>query len=89
LSGGVGIFESFGNVVVLVATVSSVHKMIFRHPIRIRKEDFDDSQIPNSIPSVFAEASAGTPRENCHIIPSAGTSKQAIIKITQRKNKQM
>jgi hypothetical protein len=32
LNGGVGIYESFGNVVVLVATVSSVHKMVFRHP---------------------------------------------------------
>ena len=77
LSGGVAIYESFGNVVVLVATVSSVHKMIFRHPVRIRKEDCDSSSTfaSSKIPSVFAEASASTPRENCHIIPSAGTSK--------------
>lgn len=70
LSGGVGIFESFGNVIVLVATVSSVHKMVFRHPARLRGEDFD---LASSLPSVFYEATASTPKENCHMIPAAGT----------------
>ena len=74
LNGGVGIYESFGSVVVLVATVSSVHKMTFRHPTRIRKEDFDPSRSQDSIPSVFAEASAMTAKENFHIITSTGTS---------------
>lgn len=38
LTNGVGIFETLNHVVVLVATVGSVHKMTFPHPRKILKQ---------------------------------------------------
>ena len=34
LSGGVAVYETIHHVVILVATVGSVHKMVFPHPER-------------------------------------------------------
>ena len=83
LSGGVSIHETIHNVVVLVATVGSVHKMAFPHPTRLEKQDVkvfqhgseENSSLSNSsIPSIFVDASHSTPMENVHLLPNAGTS---------------
>ena len=83
LSGGVSIHETMHNVVVLVATVGSVHKMSFSHPARLNKQDvkvFQQESEENasdrnmSIPSIFIDASHSTPMENVHLLPNAGTS---------------
>lgn len=75
LLSGITIHETFHNVVVLVATVSSVHKLVFPHPNRMHKQDLDVFEgSDEGIPSVFSEAALSTPREHCYVIPTAGTS---------------
>ena len=74
LSGGVGVYETLHHVVVLVATVGSVHKMVFPHPERMHKQDVGYAATAGSVPSVLTEASSATPKQQCHIRPSAGTS---------------
>ena len=83
LSGGVSIHETIHHVIVLVATVGSVHKMAFPHPTRLEKQDIkvfqhgseENASINNSsIPSIFVDASHSTPMENVHLLPNAGTS---------------
>ena len=82
LSGGVSIHETIHNVVVLVVTVGSVHKMVFQHPNRLTKQDIRVYQqggeafstSSSSIPSIFADASHSTPMENVHLLPNAGTT---------------
>ena len=75
LSGGVSVHETFHRVVVLVATVGSVHKLQFPHPNRLRKQDAyrQTEQEDNSIPSVFTEANSSTPKQHFHVLPAAGT----------------
>ena len=71
LSGGVSIHETMHNVVVLVATVGSVHKMSFSHPARLNKQDgkiFQQESEENasdnlSIPSIFVDASHSKPMD--------------------------
>ena len=83
LSGGVSIHETIHNVVVLVATVGSVHKMVFPHPVRLSKQDIQAYQhgveeittsSSSSIPSIFIDASYSTPMKHLHLLPNAGTS---------------
>ena len=81
LSGGISIHETLHNVVLLVATVGSVHKMVFPHPNRLHKQDMQAFQQSTNIsgnggvcPSIFADASPSTPREHMYILPAAGTS---------------
>ena len=81
LSGGVSIYETLHKVVVLVATVGSVHKLVFPHPTQLQKQDIkafqqgvEESTGGLSIPSIFVEASPSTPREHMHLLPATGTS---------------
>ena len=73
---GVSIYETFHHVVILVATVSSVHKLVFNHPKYLHKHDserFSDSD--EGFSSIFAEASGSTPVEHYYVIPSTGVGK--------------
>jgi hypothetical protein len=81
LSGGISIHETLHEVVVLVATVSSVHKMSFPHPERIRKQ-LGISSGAQSIPSIFAEANAGVAKEHCHVLQTTGTSKFRMSRLS-------
>merc|ERR1719188_172042 len=47
LTGGVGVHETFNSVVVLAATVGSVHKIVFPHPERLKKQ-FGEASTSNS-----------------------------------------
>ena len=70
---GVSIHETFHHVVILVSTVSSVHKLVFPHPSRMHKQDFQmyhDSD--DGIPSIFNDASSATPKDHYHVIPGSG-----------------
>ncbi len=71
LSGGISVHESYGHaVVILVTTVSSVHKMVFPHPDRLKKQYGGG----DSLPSIFADANAGVAKEYCHVLQTAGTA---------------
>lgn len=84
LSGGVSIHETLNSVVILVPTVSSVHKMVFPHPTKMHRQN--SHLLPSAsassslaseggmIPSIFSEAGPSHAKEFCHAIPSAGTS---------------
>ncbi len=79
-SGGVSVHEAGANaVVVLVATVATVHKMVFPHPRRIHKQNphLVTARGAAGVPSIFAESSHAQAKENCHAIPSpAGTCEE-------------
>eukprot|EP00095_Tigriopus_kingsejongensis_P000570 snap_masked-scaffold372_size192401-processed-gene-0.15 protein:Tk00570 transcript:snap_masked-scaffold372_size192401-processed-gene-0.15-mRNA-1 annotation:"nuclear pore complex protein nup160-like protein" len=74
LAGGVSIHETFNAVVILVPTVSSVHKMVFPHPNRLMKQHEHLLQNPSldGIPSIFAEATPYVAKEHSHVIQSTG-----------------
>ena len=73
---GVSVHETFHHVVILVSTVSSVHKLVFPHPSRMHKQDFQMYQdTEDGIPSIFNEASSVTPKEHYHVIPGTGVGK--------------
>lgn len=79
---GISVHETFHHIVILVATVSSVHKLVFPHPCRLHKQDFQvfqDSE--EGIPSIFAEASNITPKEHYHVVPGMGVSKSEVVVI--------
>ena len=70
---GVSVHETFHHVVILVSTVSSVHKLVFPHPSRMHKQDFQMYQdTEDGIPSIFNEANSVTPKEHYHVIPGTG-----------------
>ncbi|XP_046389457.1 nuclear pore complex protein Nup160 homolog isoform X2 [Ischnura elegans] len=76
---GLGIHEAGGgtSVVLLVATVSSVHRLTFPHPDLIHKKDHLSSHHPEmSVPSIFAEASQSAARDPAtfHVINNASTN---------------
>ncbi|XP_071447164.1 nuclear pore complex protein Nup160 homolog, partial [Hetaerina americana] len=73
---GLSIHEAGGgsNVVLLVATVSSVHRLTFPHPDIIHKKDHLSSHHPEmSVPSIFSEASQSAARDPAtfHVINNA------------------
>lgn len=77
---GITVHETFHHVIILVATVSSVHKLVFPHPSRMHKQDFQVFQnTDEGIPSVFTEATTSTPREHYHVIPGTGVCKYPNI----------
>jgi len=65
LLAGVSIHESWGNVVVLVPTVGSVHKLTFPHPTRLENRDTGGMR-EDGLLSVLAEASLSTARDCQH-----------------------
>jgi len=62
---GITVHESWGNVVVLVPTVGSVHKLSFPHPSRLEGKGI--SGVEGGIMSVLGECTANTARECQHI----------------------
>ena len=73
---GVSIHETHHHVVILVATVSSVHKMRFPHPRCVHKQDIQNgpssSETLEDIPSIFADATSSTPMEHYHVLSGSG-----------------
>ena len=59
---GITVHESWGNVVILVATVGSVHKLCFPHPTKLLDKGV------GGVVSVLADASINTARECQHIL---------------------
>ena len=60
---GITVHESWGNVVVLVPTVGSVHKLSFPHPAKL-----EGRGVGGGVLSVLADASINTARECTHIL---------------------
>ena len=63
---GISVHEAWGQVVVLVATVSSVHKLSFSHPSSL--EAGQVGQAEGGLMSVLGEASAASAREHQHTL---------------------
>lgn len=61
---GLTIHETYSSVLVLVATVSSVHRLVFPHPDRINKQDQLFTHHPDlSIASIFAETTLNAAKD--------------------------
>ena len=61
---GVSIHETYDNVVVLVPTVCSVHRLIFPHPDKYHRQDHVAGAHPDlAAPSIFSEATANDARD--------------------------
>ena len=79
---GISIHETANSVVILVVTVSSVHKLSFPHPSKLHKGEHSLSSLSDlSVQSIFGEASAQTARDphTFHVIASAGTTSKCTI----------
>ena len=79
LSHGVSVHETTNAVVVLVATVGSVHKMAFPHPRKVHRQHrhlmaATTAGKEDALPSIFAEATAAHAKEHFHVLASTGTS---------------
>ena len=74
---GVSIHETFHHVIILVATVSSVHKLVFTHPRCMHKQDIEHfpKLDEGCYPSIFFEANGSTPVDHFYVIPSTGVGK--------------
>lgn len=73
---GVSIHETYHHVVILVATVSSVHKLVFTHPKCLHKQDLENClKAQDGLPSILAEANTSTPVDNFYVLPSSGVGK--------------
>ncbi|XP_078332937.1 nuclear pore complex protein Nup160-like isoform X1 [Crassostrea virginica] len=55
--GGISIHESHGNVIVLVVTAISVHRLVFSHPSKLIKNNIGYTQSSQPVPSIFSYAS--------------------------------
>nr|XP_034311974.1 nuclear pore complex protein Nup160 [Crassostrea gigas] len=55
--GGISIHESHGNVIVLVVTAISVHRLVFPHPSKLIKNNIGYTQSSQPLPSIFNYAS--------------------------------
>ncbi|CAH0554990.1 unnamed protein product [Brassicogethes aeneus] len=55
---GVSIHESIDNVIVLVPTVCSIHRLVFPHPDRFHRQDDLGSYPDLAAPSIFSKATA-------------------------------
>jgi nuclear pore complex protein Nup160 len=58
---GVSIHETYDNVVVLVPTVCSVHRLIFPHPDKYHRQDHVHPDL--AAPSIFSEATIADARD--------------------------
>ncbi|KAK4875779.1 hypothetical protein RN001_012201 [Aquatica leii] len=62
---GITIYETFDNVIILVPTVCSVHRLIFVHPDVIHKQNDITGVHPDlTVASIFAETSAISSRDS-------------------------
>ncbi|XP_040564442.1 nuclear pore complex protein Nup160 [Lepeophtheirus salmonis] len=60
---GLSIHETYDSLIILVSTVSSVHKMVFSHP----------DQLVDPETSIFVSASARTAKDHFHLLTQMGT----------------
>ncbi|XP_023326535.1 nuclear pore complex protein Nup160 [Eurytemora carolleeae] len=70
---GVSVHESWGQVVILVPTVTSVHRLSFPHPTRLEKSDLARTE-DGGLMSILSEASVATAREYQHLLSWASAS---------------
>ncbi|XP_015116338.1 nuclear pore complex protein Nup160 homolog [Diachasma alloeum] len=78
---GITIHETINSVIILIATVSSVHKLTFPHPDKIHKQDHLLGSHPKlSIQSILGEASTQNARDphSFHIISTPGTTNTPV-----------
>ncbi|CAK9826764.1 Nuclear pore complex protein Nup160 homolog [Anthophora retusa] len=82
---GISIHETINSVIILIATVSSVHKLSFPHPERIHKSEHSLSTYKDlGIQSIFSEASTQNVKKAkedphmFHVITSAGTTNSPV-----------
>lgn len=78
---GISIHETANFVVILIATVSSIHKLSFPHPDKIHRQDPLLGSHPDlSIQSIFSEAIVQITRDphTFHVIPTAGTTNSPV-----------
>ncbi|KAF3422683.1 hypothetical protein E2986_06785 [Frieseomelitta varia] len=82
---GISIHETVNSVIILIATVSSVHKLSFPHPERIHKNEHSLSTYKDlGIQSIFSEVSAQTVKKTkedphmFHVITNAGTTNSPV-----------
>ncbi|CAD6237041.1 GSCOCG00002109001-RA-CDS [Cotesia congregata] len=78
---GISIHETVNSVVILVATVSSIHKLTFPHPDKIHKQEHLLISHPDlTIQSIFSEASAQVARDphSFHVISNIGTTNSPV-----------
>ncbi|XP_012217112.2 nuclear pore complex protein Nup160 homolog [Linepithema humile] len=78
---GISIHETVNSVIILIVTVSSVHKLSFSHPDKIHKqENLLGAYTDFSVQSIFSEASAQSARDphTFHIISNAGTTNSPV-----------
>ncbi|EFN74716.1 Nuclear pore complex protein Nup160-like protein [Camponotus floridanus] len=78
---GISIHETINSVIILIVTVSSVHKLTFSHPDKIHKqENLLSTYTDLSVQSIFSEASAQNARDphTFHIISNAGTTNSPV-----------
>ncbi|XP_066602662.1 nuclear pore complex protein Nup160 homolog [Prorops nasuta] len=78
---GISIHETANSVIILVATVSSVHKLCFSHPDKIHKQEhLLSSHADLNIHSIFSEACLQTARDpqSFHVFASAGTTNSPV-----------
>jgi len=65
---GISVHESWGQIVVLVPTVTSVHRLSFPHPNKLEQSGLSRTE-GDGLMSVLSEANVSTAREYQHLIP--------------------
>ncbi|XP_064477257.1 nuclear pore complex protein Nup160-like [Ornithodoros turicata] len=68
---GVSIFETQSNVVVLAATVATVHRISFPHPRKLKQDVSSRYRSTSSVPSIFFDASPAILRDY-HVLNHVG-----------------
>ncbi|XP_076237550.1 nuclear pore complex protein Nup160 [Calliopsis andreniformis] len=82
---GISIHETVNSVIILVVTVSSVHKLLFPHPERIHKTDHSLSTYKDlGVQSIFSEVTTQNVKKTkeephvFHVITNAGTTNSPV-----------
>lgn len=73
----VSVFESLGVVVILVATVGSIHRLDFNHPDTLHTRNESDT----TTYSIFHDASHGSHPSSLHVIGQSASTSAWILKI--------
>ncbi|XP_012270896.1 nuclear pore complex protein Nup160 homolog [Orussus abietinus] len=78
---GISIHETVNSVIILVVTVSSVHKLTFPHPDKIHRQELVLGSHPElSVQSILSEASVQAARDphTFHVITTAGITNSPV-----------
>lgn len=74
---GITIYETVSSVIILIATVSSIHKFSFPHPDKIHKQNqFNPTSVDFVLQSIFSEATIQNARDphTFHVIPTSNST---------------